>query len=494
MVAAARGTGELAPEVLSTPHPAGGSSAMPRVGVILAAGRSERLTTVTGGRSKAITVLGGTTLIERAVRTLEEAGVKEVVVVAGFEAEMVERAAGQLQSVTVIRADDWELGNGASLAAAETAVAGESLFAVLCADHVFAEGSLDPMLRAGVPAVLVDPAPSAETWAEGTRVRIEEGEARGFGKQLSEPAVDCGAFVLGPEVFDEYRAAAARGDHSLAAAVSGLSTSSPLRAIAIPSGGWWQDIDTPADLRNARSLIRRSLGKPTDGPVSRHLNRPISTRLTMALAPLRIHPNVLSLAFFAVGMVAAWSLSAERGLMGGLLVQVASVLDGVDGETARLLGMATPRGATLDAVLDRMVDAAIVAGLALWVWDAPSRPFRGGIIAASAITWALIAMTARSRWPAVAALQRSPATERRLGILLGGRDGRSLILAAGAMLGHSEISLWGAAFVWGATVAARTFLVLRRRSRDLERGAARTQAPAPHEVRGSSEGDLEEVG
>src|SRR2546427_11345512 len=52
----------------------GPSAARPRVGVVLAAGRSERLSMLTKGRSKALVQLGGVSLGERAVRTLLNAG------------------------------------------------------------------------------------------------------------------------------------------------------------------------------------------------------------------------------------------------------------------------------------------------------------------------------------------------------------------------------------------------------------------------------------
>ena len=45
-------------------------SRLPRVGVVLAAGRSERISALTGGGSKALLRLGGLTLVERAVKTL----------------------------------------------------------------------------------------------------------------------------------------------------------------------------------------------------------------------------------------------------------------------------------------------------------------------------------------------------------------------------------------------------------------------------------------
>ncbi len=459
------------------------SSPPPPVGVVLAAGRSERLAKVTGGTSKALLRVGGTTLVERAVRSLRDGGVTVVVVVVGHDADAVSAAVGGLPGVRVVRSEHWELGNGASLAAAEPAVGAAPLFAVTCADHVFAEGSLHELLGAGEPAVLVDPDPVSTAWDEGTRVRVEGGRAFGFGKQLVEPGIDCGAFVLDRTVFDGYRTAAAEGDHSLAGAISRVATARPVRAVTLEAPRWWQDVDTPQDLVAARNLVRRSLGKDTDGPVSRHLNRPISTRLTMALAPVRVPPGMLSVLVLLTGLWAAWSLSASRAVVGGLLVQATSVLDGTDGETARLRRRVSTRGAWLDTVFDRMVDAAIVAGLSLWQWNNPSKGFRVLIIGMSMAGWALIALTAKRTWPAIPALERPAPAERRLGLLLGGRDGRLLLIAVFALAARPELALATAALAWGSTVLIRFVLLLAR-------PVWRPEPAAPRQVGEAAQGDL----
>src|SRR5439155_7041789 len=184
----------------------------PRVGVVLAAGRSERLRLVTHGRSKLLIRLGGVTLVERAVRSLLAAGLERVLVVVGHQGEATARTAREVapDAVSVVRAERWEAGNGASLSAAEPALAGEGSFVLVCGDHVFAPGSLDSLADARYAAVLVDPAPGPEAWGEGTRVRVQGGRAVAFAKRLDEPSVDCGAFVLTPEVFDCQRGASAQ--------------------------------------------------------------------------------------------------------------------------------------------------------------------------------------------------------------------------------------------------------------------------------------------
>jgi choline kinase/phosphatidylglycerophosphate synthase len=432
----------------------------PRVGVVLAAGRSERLHRVTGGGSKALVRLGGLTLVERAVRMLLSKGLEKVLVVVGYHAGPVAAVVGRLAPgrVQAIHAEGWEAGNGASLAAVEQAVKGEDLFVLLTADHVFGEVALDGLLRMNRPSVLVDPEPKRDIWEEGTRVRIADGRALEFGKHLGEPTIDCGAFVFPQEVFEAQRRAADDEDASLAGAVSLLAAKLPVETVAVPARSWWIDVDTPEDLESARRLVRHSLQKEGDGPVSRFLNRPISSRISMAIAPLRLPPDLLSLVFLLVGVVAGWLLSAGHGLVGGIATHVASVLDGVDGETARLQLRAGPHGAMLDGVLDRLVDTAILAGMGIWALSTDASPRAVVLVTVAAVAGALLSMASKDR---AASLALPPAPERPIGWTLGGRDGRLLIVTVSAIAGVPLLGLGLVAATAALALAIRLTFVLR---------------------------------
>jgi CDP-L-myo-inositol myo-inositolphosphotransferase len=430
---------------------------VPRLGVVLAAGRSERLSGVTGGGSKALVRVAGLSLVERAVRTLLGAGVERVVVVVGYQAGPVAAVVNRLAPgrVRAVFAERWEHGNGASLAAAEPVVPVGELFVLMTTDHVFAEGALRPLLVAGRPAVLVDHAPQTDAWLEGTRVRIREDDAVAFSKQLGDPTIDCGAFLLSHDVFGAQRSAEGRGDASLAAAVTELSTSTPLLAVELPHDAWWQDVDTPEDLRRVRRRLRRSLTKDVDGPVSRYLNRPISTRLSVLLAPLRVHPDIVSTLALGVGLVAAWLLAGGHGIVGGILVHASSILDGVDGEVARLQVRASAGGALLDGVMDRIADAAILGALAAWAVGAGRDPTDVVWLAVAATTGAMLSMATKDR---IAALGIPPTPERWIAFLFGGRDARLLIVAIAAIVGRPVAALIAIVATSAASLAVRLLL------------------------------------
>src|SRR4029453_17508310 len=112
-------------------------SRRPRVGVVLAAGRSQRLAAVTGGGAAGLLAVG----LER------------VLVVVGHDAGPVATVVGRLGRgrVKVVYSDRWPDGNGASLASVRGEVKGEALFLLVTADHVFSEGALERLVAAGGP-------------------------------------------------------------------------------------------------------------------------------------------------------------------------------------------------------------------------------------------------------------------------------------------------------------------------------------------------------
>lgn len=103
--------------------------------------------------------------------------------------------------------------------------------------------------------------------------------------------------------------------------------------------------------------------KPTDGPVSRYLNRRISTAITRALLATGSppSPDAVTLATTAFAFLAAYLTATFGGVLAGIAVQLASIIDGVDGEIARATGRSSRAGAFLDSMMDRFADIAIIA-------------------------------------------------------------------------------------------------------------------------------------
>ncbi|MFL6043031.1 MAG: NTP transferase domain-containing protein [Gaiellales bacterium] len=412
-----------------------------RCAVVLAAGQSERMSPLTAGDSKAQLRVGGVSLVERAVRRLLSLGIEDVIVVVGSQSTSVQRSLGRVSPhrVRTVFAERWADGNGASLVAAEAALSDEPLFIVMTADHLFSDGAIDELVSTASPSVLIDPCPDSAVWSEGTRVQIEDGRAVAFSKALDEPTLDCGVFTLTPGIFEAQRRASAAGDGSLAGAISRLAADEHLAAVPLPPGAWWHDIDVPEDLHAARRSLRRSLGKPSDGPVARTLNRPISTRVSMVISRLRPNPMTVSLLTLAVSAAAGVLLALGKGIAGGVLLQLGSIGDGIDGELARLQYRASAWGALMDGVFDRLADAIAIAGLTIWaVHDGPLSYTWAIVLATAAATGSLMSMASKDR---IRALGLRQAREDRLSLLFGGRDARLLLVAIAAVLGAPVVGL-----------------------------------------------------
>ena len=86
-----------------------------------------------------------------------------------------------------------------------------------------------------------------------------------------------------------------------------------------------------------------------------------SDAIGRGVGALGITPNMITLAGVAGSGAAAWLIIEERLLIAGAVFLGFSALDFVDGAVARATGQATPYGALLDAVLDRVGEALVLA-------------------------------------------------------------------------------------------------------------------------------------
>jgi phosphatidylglycerophosphate synthase len=128
------------------------------------------------------------------------------------------------------------------------------------------------------------------------------------------------------------------------------------------------DVLTPESRRHAVNTLLARSGKPSDGPVARHLNRPISRQFTRLFLWLRLSPNHASVICLLIGIASGWFAAQPDALslaMAGFLYQFASMFDGVDGEMARMTLRDSPRGAMIDSIIDYFTHAFCFAGLIL---------------------------------------------------------------------------------------------------------------------------------
>lgn len=133
----------------------------------------------------------------------------------------------------------------------------------------------------------------------------------------------------------------------------------------------------PAAARRALVAASRQIiaatGKPTDGLVSRTINRPVSqflSRHMLRCAAVRPIHATIAASLIGVAMAMALFLGGEPGLYAGaVLFQLASIVDGVDGEIARATHRSSKLGATLDTAGDAATNLAFIAGVVFNLWQ-----------------------------------------------------------------------------------------------------------------------------
>lgn len=131
------------------------------------------------------------------------------------------------------------------------------------------------------------------------------------------------------------------------------------------------NIATAADRRASTAIALRATQKPTDGWVSRTFNRPVSRACSRVALAVGMGPSTASFITLLIGLGCAW-IAAQPGylplVLTGVLFQLASILDGVDGEIARATLTESESGARVDTIVDQVTYVACFAGATVgWV-------------------------------------------------------------------------------------------------------------------------------
>jgi phosphatidylglycerophosphate synthase len=150
--------------------------------------------------------------------------------------------------------------------------------------------------------------------------------------------------------------------------------------------------------RRAEDAVFAELLRGDLGLVARTLNKPISFRITRyLLCRLPVTPNQVTIAAGMVGLLGACFIAVGSPLslpLGFLLAHLQSVLDGCDGELARVRLQQSSIGEWLDTVVDDALNLVLTAAIGVGLWRAHGRPLylvAGLIAAAMLLTYNIVA-------------------------------------------------------------------------------------------------------
>jgi len=345
--------------------------------VILAAGKGERISNTDEFVAKPLIKVFDVSLIERSIKNLiNNLNVKKIYVVTGFNHEEINNHLAKLKNklslnVEVIFAKDWEKGNGASFLAILDKIKHEQFY-LLMVDHLFNNEFYKTILKYKINnksyLIISRTLSSLNDFNDATKVKVVKDKISDIGKSIKDSnGFDTGFFILNSDQFNKVNKLSVRKNLSLTEVIQELVQQKKLYFIEVSEDSWF-DIDTNQDLLNAKNYLLKnsSSSKTNDGSISRYINRPISQWITSKITDYPLTPNQISIAVFFISVFSGLIISIEGYfflLLGALLAQLSSILDGCDGEIARLKLLESKFGGWFDRVLDRYSDLFILMGL-----------------------------------------------------------------------------------------------------------------------------------
>jgi choline kinase len=229
-------------------------------GIILAAGKGSRLNGTAGDKPKCLVEAGGITLLERQIRVLKRAGLTEIVVVVGCQADRVRAAGGP--SVTYVENSRFAETNSLYSLWTARALLYEG-FVVLNCDVLFHPALLDDLLATHHDAALLIAyrEPGQQYGDEEMKVKVDNGFVVDMSKTMDPAeahAENLGIVKFGPasapgvvNILDRIVGEGGLRDWA-PRAFREYAQTRPLRAIAT-RGYPWIEIDFPEDYARAVS-------------------------------------------------------------------------------------------------------------------------------------------------------------------------------------------------------------------------------------------------
>ena len=283
-------------------------------------------------------VVGGLGLLQRALRAVQRAGATSVLIVGpqSRTKPVVEHDPTLSIPVTWCEHEGPFADSGAALRAARDAGLLEPTFWLTTADRL-----VSPPLFPKLPVT--------------TDVLVVEDDVDPVGTFVATPA------------FTERFAAGEPGD-----LFGGVRSDDPRHHPGDPKKAVWAVVadasQIPAAMQRLTASLRKPLGREDDGLVAHFINRPISIQISRVLVNTFVTPNQITAVGLAFGLLAAALVASGDWLtmvLAGLSLQTSSLLDGVDGELARMRLTMSHSGEWFDTVCDDVINISFMLGLGI---------------------------------------------------------------------------------------------------------------------------------
>lgn len=231
-------------------------------------------------------------------------------------------------------------------------------------------------------------------------------------------------------------------------------------ASGIQSRDDWHSAARPESILEAEAALCAGLPREKDGYLAR-FDRRLSIALSMAMLKTPITPNHITTASLVLGLLGAWWLASGTQswqVAGALVLWFCCILDGCDGEVARLKLLCSPSGAAYDLWADHLAHLATFVAIPIGVHRMfPEKSFLlPGILLVTGVSacgfsvwWLLLRKPENQRGPHSVFIER-----------IASRDYAYLVVVLAA-LGRLDWFLWAAGL--GSWIFGLSLWLIRRR-------------------------------
>ena len=316
--------------------------------VILAAGKSSRFRESGILKPKVLMKVGGLRLLERAILTLNKAGVEHFRIVVGAYRDTVVPAMKTMPrlkelDIEYVVCEDFEKGNGVSFGAG--AAGFDEPFLLTMSDHIFSPNTIRDFVgkteeAPHLPALACDPElDDVFDMDDATKV-LSDGDFIGnIGKTIVDyDLVDTGLFYFPKNYGKRIYELSKNGANSVSNIIQEFIDESGVRAVSLHQP-MWQDVDNPSMKKEAERRLTRQITRPDDGWLTKKISQLLTNPLSFTLADWGIHPNLITTLIFIGTMMGAFFAASGTYLQiafGALIFQIASMFDGIDRQVSRL--------------------------------------------------------------------------------------------------------------------------------------------------------------
>lgn len=147
-----------------------------------------------------------------------------------------------------------------------------------------------------------------------------------------------------------------------------------VKSVRFADGYWMRLSSDQGSRQNAENLLFSNVKKSTSGWISKSINTKISIPISRLLIHTPLTPNMISVLVGIVGILCGFFYVIGYPILGAVFLELSTILDGCDGEVARIKLMESKLGQWIDTISDQLTFLSFVVGVPIGFYRIAKSP------------------------------------------------------------------------------------------------------------------------